>query len=916
MSLFEGSNCDPLAGPEGCFPYELADRKENYEPVVTFDDTEQWILEYCGVKASLYRSNEQKIWRDYCSKLTFEATENDAEMFLKLKIPVDLPEPWDCLAMWVYGHRWSWTDQKTEPLELEFVLEDADKKEHRVRYQGYFKGAINHKDWFFLRVKVHKEIPRPCKLIGIRLWGEKVTLENEQKKIYLGPFYAYKEQLKPLKFEPWPEQLPFPLKGKTILPTNRCKSFKNIVTENDENYELTYNGSDASFTYHIKPQPGTLGDIKVTSQDKVVFPCKSSSIDLCLTDDVEWKLQQNILSDNQLMTTWQVTAGTVAKTIYINYSIKQKSLIIDLEESDNGPGIVESISLGAAEFDSKPKLIQIPFLNFDYAKAPRAVYHDGLFLFSIFDWYTSQASTLYEGEIGIKENKAVYNGGVKYIQKTDGQRNCVKDRLYINISHDFQEVLPDIPNPPSPMKDMMGHRCWLVMNCLDYNCRWVTPKKYRALGMEHVAVRYHEGAWRDIGESFTFKTTAAPKQGGDAALKKLVSDVKSLGWLCGLYTSYTDLVTLSPYWDEDWLLHDANGDWVPSWFRGYSPKPMVGVEQQKNFAPIIHEKFGTNHSYCDVHTAIPIFARVDYDYRVPGAGTFQRTYKCYGRILLGEREAHKGPVFSEGANHWWYAGLVDGNYANAFPLLNEQAPLVDFDLLKIHPLQMDALTNNMPLDEQVAYGLAYAHIGQLIPHDAAGSMKIYYMLQPLERYYTLVPTKNILYHDGKKYVTTSEALANGGIEKKRVHVVFENDFKYWVNLGSDNWAIKTEKGQFLLPPTGFVAFSNDKKAMAVSVLVDIEGQEEKVRVDYSYGPESYYFDSRDSNVTYGIFEGKGAAALKKEESGWELIPALDFSKLSFPLDAIGFDHDNISVICLNEDGNELIPASFRYRITK
>ena len=46
---------------------------------------------------------------------------------------------------------------------------------------------------------------------------------------------------------------------------------------------------------------------------------------------------------------------------------------------------------------------------------------------------------------------------------------------------------------------------------------------------------------------------------------------------------------------------------------------MRSVEMEAKLAPQIQAKFGENHSYCDVHTAVTPFSRVDYDHRVPGA---------------------------------------------------------------------------------------------------------------------------------------------------------------------------------------------------------------------------------------------------------------------------------------------------------
>jgi len=48
------------------------------------------------------------------------------------------------------------------------------------------------------------------------------------------------------------------------------------------------------------------------------------------------------------------------------------------------------------------------------------------------------------------------------------------------------------------------------------------------------------------------------------------------------------------------------------------------------------------------------------------------------------RDTHGGPLFGEGANHFYRAGQCDGVEAQVRGG-EDHAPLVDFDLLEIHP---------------------------------------------------------------------------------------------------------------------------------------------------------------------------------------------------------------------------------------
>ena len=59
-----------------------------------------------------------------------------------------------------------------------------------------------------------------------------------------------------------------------------------------------------------------------------------------------------------------------------------------------------------------------------------------------------------------------------------------------------------------------------------------------------------------------------------------------------------------------------------AWMRCYAPKPARAVEYCARLAPEIQKKFRFSTAYCDVHTAVAPWDRVDYDPRVPGAGTF------------------------------------------------------------------------------------------------------------------------------------------------------------------------------------------------------------------------------------------------------------------------------------------------------
>ena len=65
-------------------------------------------------------------------------------------------------------------------------------------------------------------------------------------------------------------------------------------------------------------------------------------------------------------------------------------------------------------------------------------------------------------------------------------------------------------------------------------------------------------------------------------------------------------------------------------------------------------------------------------------------FYAFGQVMLHQQEVWNGPVYSEGGNHYYYAGLITGNKSDDRGYNLARDPwLVDFDLRKLHPLGCD-----------------------------------------------------------------------------------------------------------------------------------------------------------------------------------------------------------------------------------
>jgi hypothetical protein len=263
-----------------------------------------------------------------------------------------------------------------------------------------------------------------------------------------------------------------------------------------------------------------------------------------------------------------------------------------------------------------------------------------------------------------------------------------------------------------------------------------------------------------------------------------------------------------------------------------------------------------------------------------------------------------GSVVSEGAVRWMYAGIADVDYASLF--MSQPAhlalPLLNFDLQKIHPLNLGTMMGYSPevflgtdkaamatlwkdngarpapapFYHYVATSLAYGHMlmlgyGYLPP--LSRMLHLYALMQGLQTEYLTDTVAEIRYHDGADFVSASQALLNATLDKRRLRVRYNRGLTLHVNLNpTDAWSIEG----YELPPFGWLA-TGPNGILAYSAL--IEGQ----RVDAVRCPTYLYLATGTKPARLGAVEVQGAAWLKREAVGWRLIPCGDLGPWqSFP----------------------------------
>lgn len=893
-----GVNSDPLEKGEGVKPYEMEDRKEIREPFITFDDCTRWQVTVRKGGAKLYRTREQRVVTDYSGKVEYSTdTAKRVNFRVELVQPVKLNKEWDCINFWNFGPKWLWEGGPS--LTHSLIIRDAKGKEQKIRFvQEWLWPEMCYKYWYLDHIKLNDSIARPVTLVGMEFTGN--GKPGEPITIFLGPVYAYQEELKPLTFKPFPDVLPFPLRKQTILPTNKTREFTNSIVETSGPYQFRYDAADAVLVYEVnlaKPIGGISvlfnGQKKsIDSDAEIIFENKVP---------VKWRVIRKSLVRDTLFVQYEAKGRNISDGFNCFYTIRQKSLIWGIEEISK-TGHVEEIRLGKTGLVNEGKLVPVPLLTYNpfsnnsYTHdRPNLLYADGLFYLTMFDWYYTDASMFFGGNKEIRDGYATYNGGVRYIPLINKVRNPVRERLFINVSPDVQEVFPTIDNPKSPMRSNQADRFWAINGGSDLDKLGKFVTGLRSKGVEKVSIRYHEDFWREGGESFTFRLDPNP-QLGQEKIRDYVRFVQSNDWRVGLYTNYMDFAPVNALWNEDWVRRSYLGGWGPAWSRCYAPKVSIGWEQQAILAPQIQKMYGTNFSYCDVETCISPMDRVDYDYRAPGAGKFRAVIEYVGMTLLNERRAYQGPVYSEGGTHWFYAGLADGNYA----YMDKSLPVFpDFQLLKIHPLEMDGMAN-VSGDEYVPFALAFGAIGIL--SEGRDAIRRYAFLQPLQNSYSMIPVSEISYFDGKSLVTSSEAVRLDLIKAPKIHIIYESGLRVYSNLSESSWTVEANGETYTLPKNGFLSFLPGKNLLAYSTDRTYSGTGK--RLDQVFSDELYYIDTYGETVT-GRLAGNGSYMLKKEKFGWEIIPVENARIIDFDLALIGLAGLGVDIKAVDEDGHTI-----------
>ncbi len=634
-----------------------------------------------------------------------------------------------------------------------------------------------------------------------------------------------------------------------MMPSNLLP-YKNRIEKYGNSWRFIYEGADCKLVYTYAPKTGTLDDLVVQIDDQAPFQPAAGGGLTGLVGGKEVSLRGgkalSVSEGATLTVTWEYRFGDKPIIIYWFFRPCGKSLWISAsgDFSKDEASVITRFSLGSLGAVPLRTNIDVPYLlgHLQFLRKPR------VFVNRCLDWLNSHASQSPQGE-------AIYE------PTTNGKRNKLLEFGFVAVSPDLREVLPNTPWLPSHyrrsigpliMLDIWGHHKGTFLGDAE------NLRNLKDNGIDHLAIIDHD--WQRYGYDVKLPDhiPANPRYGGEEGMTAFGRAANECGYIWSLHENYIDLYPDAPSYDPKARVLNSDGTPSKAWFNPGTKVQSFGLtcnralDFAKKKRAEIHSRYGTTAAYLDVHTCVPPWHQLDHDASQPMAAMLQSKVINDGRLFSFERETHHGPLFGEGHWQFYWAGLCDGVEAQVDGG-EDHAPLLDFDLLKLHPqmvnhgmgyyerwfrqgyaMRWGRDTGSMEqMDKYRAQEIAYGHAG-FIGNPATDNVyfvaREHHLMHAVQRLYGAALPTEIRYEVAGQFVTASAAVVAGETTRQRVR--YDSGLTLWVNWRPEPWTVEGHR----LPQWGFLAVGPQ-----THVSTELHGD----RVaDYAECPEYVFADAR------------------------------------------------------------------------
>jgi len=628
---------------------------------------------------------------------------------------------------------------------------------------------------------------------------------------------------------------------------------------------LTYTGADGTLQYQWTP-PATADDpplgrwrLRATPHGQTAF----AEVPLAGDARLEWSQAANFKSSRLepvpggavCLSSYEV-AGHMA-TFRCTAGLSGKSLVVEV-----GCDVPQIAALDAGRWG--PVLHRRPVTVPYYSGQVFYLEPENLFVNAFLDWTKSSASQF-------ENARAIYGAC------TDGTRVPLHERVVYCAAWHAAETLPNVPNPPSPFRSHLADKIVLDIWGGQFDDIARHLETLHDYGLNHCIAIIHDWQRSGYDNALPAHVPANARLGGDAGMKSLVATAKRLGYDIALHENYVDYYPNYEGFNPGDVALDSNSNRVRAWFnpgtkiQSFAVQPHAILALAREQSPQILERYQPNADYLDVHSAVPPWFHVDFRAGAEGAATFQPVRDAHRQLWAYERATYGGPVLGEGANHWFWSGLLDGveaQFGVGWPGNNGRtAPLmVDFDLLRIHPLQFNhgmgyydrwwskPTWGSRPpmevLDQYRMQEVIYGHAGFLSGASYADvplAWLEHHLLSPVTARYATALAGKIQYQVNGLWVHGTQAAQSG--TWNRVRVTYDNGLAVTAN----DEAELLDEGGVSLPQYGWLATGAGVTAWTALL--------QGVIADYAHTPDSTFANAR-------------AAADWNQSSGHHIHPAV------------------------------------------
>ncbi len=616
------------------------------------------------------------------------------------------------------------------------------------------------------------------------------------------------------------------------LPTDG--GVENRVYQSGRDYIFEVSTDGTIFQYQYRPSTGSLNDLRLKiGGGRSFLPSNfgGPSIFISGIEIPPWEFASNfqmshnepIVTGNSLEIVWYARSGEQTISYTYRFSLMGKTLTLQVDSDSTD---ISEFTLDRSEETPGAKLLFIPYLS-----TFNVLQYQDHFITAFFDWTKSEASSVTGLSSTFSDQSLYFGQTVRYIANTKNIRNPVHETVYFTVSDVLREVFPNIPNPPSPYREVLANRVILDMwEGISFDTDKDLLELLRKKNIKDILFIEHVWQKCEYDNCYPEVIPANERLGGDSALIELSKTARDAGYLFALHENYVDIYPNASVWDPDVVALNPDGTQVNAWYnestqmQSYLLSPSRIFDFAMVYSPEIHRRYGTTASFFDVHTAANPSYKVDFNAEVENNSRMSFTFSEYSKLLAYARLVHEGPILGEGGDHFLYAGMVDG--VEAQYLADESGsssttpPIVDFELLKVHPLMVNHgvgyyeryfsrfesqqwsgfTTEN--IYNYMATEIAFCHAGFVPSPNRLGGASNWIeqvereveLVLPIQKECALAVPLNILYHVNDEFVSVEKALIAD--QAWQVFVEYDSGLQIYVNRhASENWEVTPSSSQ-------------------------------------------------------------------------------------------------------------------------